>query len=194
VLSTDSGVVALHAETGRPRSATAHHLGLTTSRVEWLTRVDIRYTRARLPDGTERFCVVPAEVALTLSQAEHRIRIAREIAPEGCLFREVEAHERRHVAVNRRTLREAAAHARAAGQAWVRTAEARGATLEEAMASLRRGLREAIGPSLAAMRAARDRGHGAIDSPAEYRRLGRVCPEDQAALRERLRGRAARAD
>jgi hypothetical protein len=186
VLSAEFGVDALHAETGRPRSATAHHLGLTTSRVEWRSEIN-----ARTATDRRGVCATPDRVELTLVQSEHRVRIAREIPRGGCLFREVEAHERRHVAVNRRTVAEAALRARRAAETWAATAEGRGATEAEALAALQAGLRRAIEPALAAMRQAREAAHRAIDAESEYRRLAQVCPEDQRALRERLRARLA---
>lgn len=182
VLSHALGVDGLHDETGQPRSATLHHLGLTTSRVEWQSEIETRYR-----SGAGGVCARPATVVLNLVQTEHLVRIAHEIPPGGCLDREVTAHELRHVAVNRRTLREAAGRARAAAAAWAARAEGRGATLEEAMGSLQFGLRQAIEPALAAMRDARERAHQAIDSLAEYRRLSRVCQGEQRLLREALR-------
>jgi hypothetical protein len=182
VLSNELGVDALHAETGQPRSATLHHLGLTTSRVEWQSEIETRY---RSTDGG--VCARPAAISLNLVQTEHLVRIAREIPGEGCLWREVASHERRHVAVNRRSLRQAAAQARAAAEAWGARAEGRGATLDEAMAGLQQGLRQAIEPALAGMRATRDQAHREIDSPAEYERLSRTCPRDQKVLRDALR-------
>lgn len=187
VLSTELGVDALHAETGRPRSASVHHLGLTLSRVEWRSEVNARTTAPAARRGS--VCAVPGRVSLALVQSEHLVRIAREIPRGGCLFREVERHERRHVAVNRRSLAEAAARARRAAEAWAATAEGLGATEAEAMAALQAGLRRAIEPALAAMRAEREAAHRAIDTGAEYRRLARVCPEDQRALRARLRAK-----
>jgi hypothetical protein len=185
VLDTSLGIDALHAETGRPRSATLHHLALTISRVEWHSEINARTLSTR--GGV---CATPDQVTLTLVQAEHLIRIAEEIPPGSCLFREVEAHERRHVAVNRRTLRTAAGRARAAAESWAASAAGRGATEQEAMAALQASLRRAIEPALAAMRARREAAHREIDAPAEYRRLARICPEDQRVLRERLRGGA----
>jgi hypothetical protein len=192
LLSAEAGVDALHAMTGRPRMPAARHLGLTVSRIEWRTEITLRTLRlpAPPPGGGQVFCAVPATVTLTLAHAEHRIRIARELTEGGCLFAQVEAHERRHVAVNRETLRAAARTVRTAAEAWARTAEGRGATLEEATDGMRQGLRRAIEPAMEAMRQAQARRHAAIDSPAEYRRLARVCPEDQAMLAERLRDAA----
>lgn len=172
----------LHRETGQPRSATLHHLGLTTSRVEWQSEIETRY---RSTEGG--VCARPAVVTLNLVQTEHLVRIAREIPAGGCLWREVLAHERRHVAVNRQTLRQAGARARTAAIAWGARAEGRGATLDEAMGQLQQGLRRAIEPALAAMRAAREAAHREIDSEAEYRRLSRICLEDQRVLRGPLR-------
>jgi hypothetical protein len=184
VLGHDLGVDALHAQTGRPRSVTVHHLGLTTSRVEWRSEIN-----ARTAAGRRGVCATPDGVLLTLVQSEHRIRIAREIPRGRCLFREVERHERRHVAVNRRSLAEAARRARRAAEAWAATAEGRGATEAAALAALQAGLRRAVEPALAAMRAEREAAHRAIDTEEEYRRLARVCPEDQRVLRERLRAK-----
>ena len=147
VLSNELDVDALHRETGQPRSATLHHLGLTTSRVEWQSEIETRY---RSTAGG--VCARPATISLNLVQTEHVVRIAREIPRDGCLWREVAAHERRHVAVNRRSLRRAAAQAKAAAESWGARAEGRGATLDEAMAGLQQGLRRAIEPALAAMR------------------------------------------
>jgi hypothetical protein len=186
VVGHELGIDALHGETGQPRSETLHHLGLTTSRVEWQSEIETRY---RSTAGG--VCAVPARVTLTLVQTEHLLRIARELPEGSCLYREVLAHERRHVAVNRRTLRAAAERARGAAEAWAARAEGRGATLEEAMASLQQGLRRALEPSLAGMRKAREAGHRGIDTAAEYQRLARVCPGDQRLLREGLRAAAA---
>jgi hypothetical protein len=181
VLSAEAGVAALHAVTGVPQSARLHHLGLTTSRVAWTSEIDTRWQLAR--DG---ICARPARISLRLAQVEHRLRIAREIPRCGCLWQAVEAHERRHAAVNQATLRRAASAARRAAEAWAPQAEGRGPTVDAAVAALQEGLRQAIEPALAAMRRAREAAHAAIDSPAEYARLARICPEDQALLRESL--------
>jgi hypothetical protein len=186
VVSQALGIDALHGETGQPRSAGQHHLALTTSRVEWQSEIDTRYR-----EDAGGVCARPAWIALSLVQAEHLVRIAGEIRRGGCLWREVLAHEMRHVAVNRRTLRAAAARARAAAEAWAMRAEGRGAGFDEAMAGLQEGLRLAIEPALAGMRDAREAVHGQIDSRAEYERLGEVCPADQRRLREALQSAAA---
>jgi hypothetical protein len=185
VLDTAADMAGLHALTGRPRQGNQRHLGLTTSRVEWHSELNAQFSRARLRRG-EALCAVPSEVVLTLVQTEHVVRIASELTAVACLRAAVLAHERRHVVVNRETLRLAARRARQAAEAWAANAEGRGATLDEAMAGLQAGLRRAIEPSLAAMRAARETAHGAIDTPEEYRRLSRICPNDQRLLRERL--------
>ncbi len=182
VTSQAEGIDALHEETGQERSAGQHHLAFTTSRVEWRSEIDTRYR-----EEAGGVCARPARVALSLVQAEHLVRIAGEIPRGGCLWQEVLAHEMRHVAVNRRTLRAAAARARAAAEAWALRAEGRGVSLDEAMAGLQEGLRRAIEPALAGMREARGAAHGRIDSRAEYERLGEVCPADQRRLRQALR-------
>lgn len=182
VVSRELGVDALHGETGEPRSETLHHLGLTTSRVEWHSEIETRYR-----SGRGGVCARPAEVVLSLAQTEHTVRIANEIPAGSCLYREVLAHEQRHVAVNRRSLQRAATQARAAAEAWAARSQGRGATLDDAMEALQHGLHRAIEPALASMRNSREAGHRAIDTEAEYRRLSRVCPADQRLLREALR-------
>ncbi|MFZ4407512.1 MAG: hypothetical protein ACOYOH_09225 [Paracraurococcus sp.] len=181
VLSAEAGTAALRAASGVPEAARLHHLGLTASRVEWGSEIETRWRET--PAG---LCARPARVALRLAQTEHRIRIAREIPRDGCLWRAVEAHERRHVAVNQATLRRAATAMRQAAEAWAARAEATGDDAAAAAARLQAGLRQAMEPALAAMRAARESGHAAIDTPEEYARLSRLCPADQAVLRRAL--------
>ena len=177
-LDLGSGMEALRAEDGTPRNAAHRHLGVTTSRVEWQSEME-----ARVESASGRACARPERVAISLRHVEHSVRIARELPRGGCLFRETEAHERRHVAVNRATLRRAAAEVEAAARNWAASAVGRGATEQSAVAALRDGLRRAIAPAMDAMQAARDAGHQDIDRPEEYRRLGSVCPDDQKAIR-----------
>lgn len=163
------------AEAGPP----LHHLGLTLSRVEWRSEITVRSG----PAAAAGVCAVPSEIRLTLVHAEHIIRLAREIPRGGCLAGEVLAHERRHAEVNRRTLREAADGLRAAARAWAQRAEARAPDVGAAALLLQDQLAAAVEPVLERLRTARAVQHAAIDTPAEYRRLGRVCPGDQRRLR-----------
>jgi hypothetical protein len=182
VLSAETGTAALQAASGLPRAARLHHLGLTASRVEWGSEIETRWRE--MPGGGT--CARPARIGLRLAQTEHRISIASEIPRGGCLWRAVEAHERRHVALNQATLRQAATAMRRAAEAWAPQAEGSGPDVEAAVARLQAGLRQAVEPALASMRAAREAGHAAIDSPEEYARLSRICPADQALLRRTL--------
>ena len=156
-----------------------HHLGITVSRVEWRSEITVR--SQGVVGGP--VCALPAELQITLLHAEHSIRLARELPRGGCLSREVMAHERRHVAVNRRTLRDAATALRGVAQRWAARAEARAPDVAAAAAALQDELEAAVEPVLARLRAAREAGHAAIDTPEEYRRLGSVCAPDQRRLR-----------
>jgi hypothetical protein len=156
-----------------------HHLGLTVSRVEWRSEITVR-SQGRSGGPV---CAVPVELRLTLLHAEHVVRLARELPPGGCLAQEVLAHERRHVAVNRRTLQEAGTALGTAARRWAARAEARAVDVAAAAALLQDDLEAAVEPVLASLRAARDAGHAAIDTPAEYARLSRICPTDQRRLR-----------
>jgi hypothetical protein len=153
--------------------------------VEWRSEITVR---SRGPQGGP-VCAVPTEIRLRLLHAEHSIRLARELPRNGCLANEVLAHERRHVEVNRRTLREAAAELRNVARAWAARAEVRAPDVNAAATALQDELSRAVEPVLEKLRAAREAGHAAIDTTEEYRRLGRVCPEDQRRLRAALRGR-----
>ena len=184
-LELGSGMEAFRAEDATRRGAAYRHLGVTTSRVEWQSEVE-----AAIEKSSGRVCARPERVSITLRHPEHSVRIARELPRGGCLFRETEAHEQRHVSVNRATLRRAAAELEAAARSWAATAVGRGATEQSAMAALQAGLRTAIAPALEAMQAARDAQHREIDRPEEYQRLGRVCPEEHRAIRERTAAQA----
>lgn len=181
LLSADQGMAALHAESGAAEDPNRRQLGLTAATVGWSAEIAILWRAA--PGGV---CAVPERVSLRLAQTGHRIRIARELPRGGCLWRAVEAHERRHAAVNAATLRRAAGEMRRAAGAWAAGARARGPTPEAALDTLRAGLREALQPVLDGLRGARAAAHAAIDSPAEYARLSRLCPADQARLRASL--------
>ncbi|MGG5810203.1 hypothetical protein [Falsiroseomonas sp. CW058] len=161
-----------------------HHLGLTLSRVEWRSEITVR---SQGPAGGP-VCGLPSEVRLSLVHAEHTIRLARELPRDGCLAREVLAHERRHAEVNRRTLRDASEELRATARAWTGRAEVRAADAGQAAIALQDDLARTVEPVLERLRAAREAGHAAIDSAEEYRRLGRICPDDQRRLRASLRG------
>lgn len=161
-----------------------HHLGLTVSSVEWRSEITVRSRGAQ----GEPVCAVPAELRIRLLHAAHTIRLAREVPPGGCLAAEVLAHERRHAEVNRRTLREAATELRALARAWAARAETRAPDVNTAAIALQEELGQVLEPALARLRAAREAGHAAIDTPEEYQRLSRVCPEDQRRLRQALRG------
>jgi hypothetical protein len=175
---------ALRAESDAPADdGFTHHLGLTVSRVEWRSEITVR---SRGPQGGP-VCAVPSEIRLRLLHAEHSIRLARELPRNGCLANEVLAHERRHVEVNRRTLREAGAELRTVARAWAARAESRAPDANAAAVALQDELSEAVEPVLERLRAARAAGHAAIDTAEEYQRLGRVCPQDQRRLRAALR-------
>lgn len=178
----------LRAEAGgQADAAFPHHLGLTTSRVEWQSEITVR---AQAPAGTRAgvVCAVPAELRIRLVHAEHGIRLARELPPNGCLAAEVLAHERRHVEVNRRTLRDMAAEVRVIARNWSQRAETRAPDINAAAVALQQELARVLEPALERLRVTREAAHAAIDSTEEYRRLSRVCPEDQRRLRAALRG------
>lgn len=181
-LSRDTTIAALHALSGQPQRADFHHLGVTALRMEWRGEVQVSVTSD--PSGA---CAEVARVRVTLAHVGHRILIAREIPAASCLYQEVETHERRHVAANRRVLRDAAAPVRRAIEAWANEAEARAATADAAREALLSGLQAAMTPVIAAVQERRDAANRAIDSPEEYRRIAQSCGVDHIRLQDRLR-------
>lgn len=178
----------LRAEAGgHADGAFPHHLGLTLSRVEWRSEITVRAQAGAGGQGSA-VCAVPAELRIRLIHVEHGIRLAREVPPGGCLAAEVMAHERRHAEVNRRTLRETAIELRATARAFAQRAETRAPDINAAALALQQELAQVLEPALERLRAAREAGHAAIDTVDEYRRLSRVCPEDQRRMRQALRG------
>lgn len=167
---------------GAPGGEFPHHLGLTSSRVEWRAEITVR---GRGPEGGP-VCAIPTAIRIRLAHAEHTIRLARELPAGGCLAREVLAHERRHADLNRRTLRAAAEELRQVVRAWAAQAETAAADVGAAAVRLQDDLTQAIEPVLDRLRLAREAGHAAIDTPEEYRRLSRICREDQRQLRRAL--------
>jgi hypothetical protein len=119
------------------------HLGVTASRVEWRMELAARYLREA--DG--RVCAVADRVSIVLAHVEHAIRIAEEIPPQGCLWREVLVHEQRHVAVNRTTLAQAELALRVAVTEWARRASARAADAEASDRRWNRIWRRCVGPA-----------------------------------------------
>lgn len=170
-LGTDAG--------GAASGEFPHHLGVTASRVAWRAELT---ARGRGPEGGP-VCAIPTSIRISLSHAEHTIRLARELPRDGCLAREVLAHERRHAELNRRTIRVAAEELRQVARAWAARAEARAQNVGAAAVLLQDELGQAIEPVLEQLRTAREAGHAQIDTPEEYRRLSRVCPDDQYRLR-----------
>jgi hypothetical protein len=168
---------------GHADGAFPHHLGLTTSHVEWRSEITVR---AQAGGPGSPVCAVPAELRIRLIHAEHGIRLARELPPGGCLAAEVLAHERRHAEVNRRTLRETANELRGLVRGWAQRAETRAPDINAAAVALQQELAQVMEPTLERLRLAREAGHAAIDTAEEYRRLSRVCPEDQRRLRQSL--------
>lgn len=181
-LSHDTPVAGLNALAGQGVGTGFQHLGLTLLRSEWRSEIGLR-----LAGGDGGVCAVVEHVRVTLAHAENRILIAREIPAGSCLYEEVEAHERQHVAANTRVLRAAVAPARRVLEAWAAEAEARAADPEAAKAVLQEGLRQAMEPVMAALNERRVEANRAIDSPAEYQRLSRSCALDHVRLQDRLR-------
>ena len=164
--SLDSATLTAQRE-HNPRETT---MGLTTARSH--SRVDIHLRGMKLPGS---MCV-RADVTMEVGYAPVAVIVARDLDPGGCQYREVLAHEMRHVAVLRAHLEEA--RGRLAATLTTRLAPSaiyRFASMDQAAVHFTEGEQE----QLAAL--ARDEldsvaaEQQAIDTPDEYERLTHVC-------------------
>jgi hypothetical protein len=157
-----------------------HAMGLTTT--EWGT--DISVAGLAGPRGG-RQCFVATELRVRFGLHAHLVFIAREIPRGSCLWRDVHAHEMRHVGVNRESIRAAAALLVADVESLARQGVSTdGPTVEAAQQQALERIRAAVRRAEQTFDQRSARGHASIDTPEEYERASRACGgEAQRVLR-----------
>jgi hypothetical protein len=159
-----------------------HALGLTV--VQWGT--DISVAGLAGPRGG-RQCFVATELHVRFGLQAHLVFIAREIPRGSCLWRDVHAHEMRHVGVNRESIRAAASLLTADVETLARQGiSAEGPTVEAAQQQVLDRLRAAVRRAEQAFDQRSTRGHASIDTPEEYERASRACGGEAQRLLRRL--------
>jgi len=148
--------------------------GLTTAKSN--ARVELTVHAMRLPGGV---CVRP-EFAVALSYAPVTVDLVREIPPGSCKYREILAHELRHVGALRAHLLVAQHAMDAILMQRFRGGVFRFESIERATSSLEEIQNELLRQSQTALDAvAADQ--NAIDTPEEYTRLSHVCQSPDGA-------------
>ena len=161
----------------RPNVASGYVLGLTRTE----SRVSIKVDGKMLADpGAGLECVAPRiEVALYYQPVV--IYVGREFEPDTCSYREILAHEMRHLKSYMDYLPKVEERARARlGQRFVgKPLYARSGWARDVLQS---EIDRAWMPYIKAEMAAVERLQAAIDSPREYARLSKVCQGEVQSL------------
>jgi len=159
-----------------------HAMGLTL--VQWGT--DIAVSGIAGP-RQGRQCFVATELYVRFGLQAHLVFIAREIPRGSCLWRDVYAHEMRHVGVNRESIRAAAALLTTTVETLARQGiSTEGPTVAAAQQQALERLRAAVRRAETYFEQRSTRGHASIDTPEEYERTSRACGGEAQHLLRRL--------
>jgi hypothetical protein len=157
-----------------PGIKSIYSFGLTS--VEWRSKADLRLSG--MPIGATSYCWYVAEVNMTIELRE-TVFLAKEIERDTCTWREVMAHEQKHVQLNDKMF------ARLPGEIKPKiAASAQGGILtsdgQDAMATFRPKIQAAINTALDKFSVAREKQHRTeIDTKAEYDRVDAACAEPE---------------
>jgi len=157
-----------------------HAMGLTVTK--WGNEISI-VGLVSPRDG--RQCFVATELHVRFGLHVHLVFIASDIPYGSCLWRDVYAHELRHVRVNREAIRAVAALLSADVETLARQGiSTEGPTAEAAQQAALAHLHAAVRRAEQAFEQYAIRGHASIDTPEEYDRASRACGgEAQRILR-----------
>jgi len=147
-------------------------VGLTVVRLT--VKADFRVHN--VPALTDGICAYPGAVAFHVAYAERVVHVARELADEPCLHREVLDHENRHVALDDRYFPAAVKALEAGlparfgpGVAWAHDAEAADAQVRAHVEAILRQLVADLDASR------RDEHRRQVDTPEEEARMLAAC-------------------
>lgn len=164
--SLDSAALSSRSEHG-PLETT---MGLTTARSH--SQIDVRLRGMKVPGGV----CVRADVDVQLSYAPMTVYIARELEPGSCGYREVLAHEMRHVAVFRQYLDTSSTHLDAVLRARLPASQVfRFASMDDAARHFKEDQEGWLASTAEQTLDAVADEQKQIDTPAEYQRLSRAC-------------------
>ena len=147
-------------------------LGLTRGKV--VARVGLRI--ARLSDASGRWECLSPQIQVSFGYAPLSVHVAREFPPGSCAYREILAHEQKHVEAYRQ-------HAIAIEKEIAATFEARFASGDQVWRGasgewserLQREIDERWLPFIQRRLAAVEAAQAEVDAPEEYERVSRAC-------------------
>lgn len=172
VYSPDTSVKTLAHLTNPKAGSTT--LGLTRARTEF--RVHAKVWQIDLGGGQR--CVGLARAEATWQLFPQKVDIASEYPPGGCNYRIVRDHEDQHVTINREGFQRWSPKAEEAFRQAVLKLKPIKTMADQAVASaaFRIDLERSMVPAFANFVAELAIRHGAIDTPANYRRTQLMCP------------------
>ena len=167
------------------RTPGSYVLGLTHTE----SRVGVKVQGRMLSDPASGYECVAPRLDITLSYLPIVVYIGREFAPGTCSYREILAHEMRHLATYLKFMPQAE---KTVGEALARRFQGKPlyAPSGQARNLLQRELDTGWMPFIKNEMAKVERMQAAIDTPQEYARLGKVCAgEVQSLIRPAQRKR-----
>jgi len=175
VLDTSTSLRNLSADAGPAMGPNSHTLGTTSLNV----MNNLQLQSRGMPQAGGGFCWSVTQVK-AIVRADTTVNIASEITRDSCMWREVMAHEKKHVALDRQLLPNLVAATRArlmqlGNQSISAASEAVASAAFQAAAE--RALNEAADQYFDG----RNAQQLALDTPEEYARLSRACGDAEVA-------------
>jgi hypothetical protein len=153
-------------------SARGHVLGLTQARYGEQSQVSALFQ----PMGDGSFCAWPKTLTVSFGFQQRVVHVARELPPASCIFREVLAHEMKHIGVDEALLRDfTPLIRRRLDEAVERLGPVRARSENQAMQFFRRSLDSAMRETMREFGRERDRRQAQVDTTEEYERVTQSC-------------------
>ncbi|HEU4777916.1 MAG TPA: hypothetical protein VFS95_13935 [Telluria sp.] len=170
---TVDNTVSLHqlpAKTHKPPPAGGFVLGLTVTRYG----AQVNYRTSSMRNPLSHYECTSADIVINMAYEPTVIYVGREFRPGTCAYREILAHEMRHLNTYFEQLPKVETAVRTALERRFPAKAVYGAQ-GQAQADLKREIEEVWGPYFDAQMKKADRAQDTIDTPQEYARLSRVC-------------------
>jgi hypothetical protein len=170
--SIDNSVslLQLPAKSHKQAPAGGFVLGLTVTRYG----AQVNYRTSVMRNPLSHFECTSANIVIKMAYEPTVIYVGKEFRPGTCAYREILAHEMRHLNTYFEQLPKVEMVVRAALARRFPGKAVYGPT-GEATAALKREIEEVWGPFFDAQMKKADQAHDVIDTPQEYARLSRVC-------------------
>jgi hypothetical protein len=157
---------------GPAGSARGHVLGLTQARYGEQSQVSALFQ----PMGDGSFCAWPKTLTVSFGFQQRVVHVARDLPSASCIYREVLAHEMKHIAVDEALLRDFTPLVRRRLEdVATQLAPVRARSENQAMQAFRRSLDSAMRATMQEFGRERDRRQAQVDTAEEYERVSKSC-------------------